>query len=209
MEPYISGKTLILFAHPALQKSRVNKVLATAVRDHSAVTFHDLYEEYPDYHIDIAREQELLEAHDVIVFQHPVFWYSIPSLLKEWLDQVFEHGWAYGREGNALAGKTLLSVMTTGAREDAYLGGEKSHTIRELMAPIEAMASLCGMVYPPPFVVHGAHLMTAETMEKHAADYLRVIDAISLGCIDFAKAKSLPRLNMDLDNLIAKPSKQP
>ncbi len=85
---------LVLFAHPAFHKSRVNRVLTRFVKETEGVTFHDLYEAYPDFHIDVAREQALLVRHDVIVFHHPFFWYSTPAILKEWQDLVLEHGWA-------------------------------------------------------------------------------------------------------------------
>ena len=72
--PQSPSRILVLFAHPALEKSRVNRRLVQAVRDLDGVTLHDLYEAYPDLDIDVAREQELLTLHDVIVFQHPFYW---------------------------------------------------------------------------------------------------------------------------------------
>jgi glutathione-regulated potassium-efflux system ancillary protein KefG len=100
---------LILFAHPALQKSRVNRHLVLSVKDIHGVTFHDLYEAYPDFHIDVKKEQQLLVDNDIIIFQHPLFWFNMPALLKEWEDLVLEHGWAYGKDGNALRGMDYLS----------------------------------------------------------------------------------------------------
>ena len=79
-------KVLILFAHPALEKSRVNRRLIEAVKTLDGVTFHDLYQLYPDLDIDVAREQALLTEHDVVVMQHPLYWYSTPAMLKEWQD---------------------------------------------------------------------------------------------------------------------------
>jgi len=58
-------KILILFAHPAIRRSQVNRRLAEAVRDLDRVTVHDLYESYPDLDIDVPREQTLLAEHDV------------------------------------------------------------------------------------------------------------------------------------------------
>jgi len=98
---------LVLFAHPALEKSRVNRRLAAAVADLPGVTLHDLYEAYPDFDVDVKREQDLLVAHDVLVVQHPFYWYSTPALVKQWEDLVLEHGWAYGtaaRRSGASAG---------------------------------------------------------------------------------------------------------
>ena len=61
-------KVLILFAHPAFQKSRANRHLVDAVQNLDGVTFRDLYELYPDFNIQVAKEQQLLLDHDVIVF---------------------------------------------------------------------------------------------------------------------------------------------
>jgi putative NADPH-quinone reductase len=111
---------LIQFAHPALRKSQTNRYLLEAVRNLENVTINDLYEEYPDFDIDVRREQGLLLAHDVIVFQHPFYWYSTPALLKQWLDLVLEYGFAYGRGGTRLQGKAFLTATTAGGPEDAY-----------------------------------------------------------------------------------------
>ena len=174
-------RILILFAHPALEKSRVNRRLAAAVESLPGVTFHDLYEAYPDFDIDIRREQALLEAHDLLVLQHPFFWYSVPPFLKQWIDLVLEHGWAYGSEGTALGGKRVLSAISTGGGEEAYrAGGHNRFTMRELLAPIEQTFVLCGMEYLPPFVAHGAHGMTAEQIDLRRR-YRRMIEALREG----------------------------
>ena len=197
------NRILILFAHPALQKSRVNSVLCAQVKNLPGVVFHDLYEAYPDFDIDVAREQELLKRNDVFVLQHPFFWYSTPSILKEWQDLVLEHGWAYGSKGTALRGKKLLNALTTGGRESAYQkDGLARFTIRQLLAPIEQTAYLCGMEFLPPFVIHGTHRMQPDAVERHALDYRRLIEALRDGQLDIEAAQNVPRLNLDLDSII-------
>jgi glutathione-regulated potassium-efflux system ancillary protein KefG len=199
----MGSSVLILFAHPALERSRVNRHLIAAVRDLEAVTFHDLYEVYPELDIDVRREQELLLAHDVVVMQHPLFWYSTPAILKEWMDLVLEHGWAYGRGGTALRGKQLLSVITTGGREDAYQpDGHNRFTIRQLLAPLEQTANLCGMEPLPPFVVHGTHGLAEGEIKRHAADYRRALIGLRDGLLDLEHARARPRLNSDLDAVL-------
>ena len=194
---------LILFAHPALEKSRINRRLAEAVWGLEGTTFHDLYEAYPEFDVDIRREQRLLEEHDIVVLQHPFFWYSSPPLVKQWQDLVLEHGWAYGSQGTALAGKRVLSVVTTGGREDAYRpDGHNRFTMRQLLAPLEQTFVLCGMEYLPPFVVHGAHGMTADEIRGHARDYRRTLEALRDGTLDLEAARRAPRLNLHLDELI-------
>src|SRR5882757_8032391 len=100
-----SAKILLIFAHPAYQRSRTNRAMIEVARGMPEVRIHDLYEEYPTFQIDACREQGLLREHDVIVFQHPFYWYSCPALLKEWLDLVLEYNFAYGDYGTELSGK--------------------------------------------------------------------------------------------------------
>lgn len=194
---------LILFAHPALQKSRINKHLIVQVQNLDGVTFHDLYEEYPELDIDVAREQELMEAHEVIVFQHPFYWYSTPAMLKEYQDLVLEHGWAYGSKGTALRGKKMFNAITTGGAEIRYQKeGVHGHTILELLAPIAQTAWLCGMDYLPPFAVHGTHGMTPDQARDHAHDYHDLVIALRDGTLDLEAARGYPRLNSCLDAII-------
>jgi glutathione-regulated potassium-efflux system ancillary protein KefG len=175
-------RVLILFAHPAFEKSRVQRRLVEAVRDLPGVTFHDLYEAYPELDIDAKAEQRLLAEHGTIVFQHPLFWYSTPAILKEWQDIVLEHGWAYGSHGTALRGKRLLCAITAGGREAAYRrDGFNRFTMRELLAPIEQTAFLCGMEFLPPFVVHGTHAMNDDEIAARAAAWRRTVEGLRDG----------------------------
>ncbi len=172
----MSRPILVLFAHPSYEKSRTHRHLADAVRHLPGVTFHDLYEAYPDYDVDVAREQALLLAHHVIVFQHPFYWYSVPPLLKQWMDLVLEHGWAYGRDGTALRGKTWQVAITAGGRDAAYRAdGFNRYTFAEFLRPIEATARLCGMTFPDPWVVSGTHAMTADGLHAAATSYVALL----------------------------------
>jgi glutathione-regulated potassium-efflux system ancillary protein KefG len=196
-------KILILFAHPALEKSRVNKHLTDAVKDMDGVYFHDLYQVYPDLHIDIEREQELLAEHDIIIFHHPFFWYSTPAILKQWQDLVLEHGWAYGSQGNALQGKIFLNVITTGGAEIAYHTEGRNHfTVRQLLAPIEQTANLCKMIYLAPFLVHGTHSITTEEIVRYQDDYRELLAAFRESRIDIDLARRIDRINDPAVNVI-------
>ena len=107
-------RILVLLAHPAHRRSRANAALHDRGQAVEGVTLHDLYEAYPDFLIDVAASRRCCGGTTSIVFQHPVYWYSSPAILKEWQDLVLEHGWAYGRAGTALAGKPLLTAVTAG-----------------------------------------------------------------------------------------------
>lgn len=156
-------KVLLVFAHPAYERAKVNPALARAAMTMDGVSFHDLYETYPDFLIDVEAEQRRLVEHDVLVLQFPFFWYSVPALLKEWIDLVFLHGFAYGQGGTALAGKSLLCALTTGGEAKDYEpGGDNRFTVAEFLRPLEQTARLCGMRWAKPFVVHGSSIL-AET----------------------------------------------
>jgi glutathione-regulated potassium-efflux system ancillary protein KefG len=177
--------------------------LIAAVRGLDGVTVNDLYEAYPEFDVDVAREQRLLEQHEITIFQHPFYWYSMPAILKQWQDLVLEHGWAYGRDGHALEGKLLLIATTTGGGGEAYdEAGANRFTVRQLLAPIEQTARLCGMDFLPPFVVHGTHRLSEADIEGHAAEYRRAVEALRDDRIDLDAARSMPRLNSDLDRTI-------
>jgi glutathione-regulated potassium-efflux system ancillary protein KefG len=120
-------RVLVYFVHPTPHKSRLNSAMLQSLEGLEDVTVRKLYDLYPDFHIDIKTEQRLLVEHDVIVWQHPFYWYSAPPLLKEWIDLVLEHGFAFGHEGNALKGKKVLTVTTTGGRQEAYTEGGRNN----------------------------------------------------------------------------------
>ncbi len=172
-------RILVLLAHPAHRRSRVNAALRDAARATEGVTLHDLYETYPDFLIDVDHEQALLLRHDVVVFQHPIYWYSSPAILKEWQDLVLEHGFAYGRAGTALAGKTMLSAVTAGGSAAAYgPQGLNRHAIAEFLRPFEATARLCRMRWLPPFIVHGTHLLGRDELVRHADAYRALLEGL-------------------------------
>lgn len=178
-------KVLVLFAHPALHKSRVNRMLIEGLDQIEDLTFHDLYEAYPDFDIDVEREQAQLEAHDVIIFQFPLFWYSTPSLLKEWQDLVLQHGWAYGRAGNALKGKPFFCCITAGGPQESYtVGGFHDHTLNQLLTPLKQTARLCKMTYLPPFVVHGSHRLDEDGIKAQQKELRSLMMDLTQGNFD-------------------------
>lgn len=179
-----------------MQKSRVNKYLAEGLDKIEGVTFHDLYQAYPEFDIDVTREQQLLEDHDIIFFHHPFFWYSTPAILKEWQDLVLEHNWAYGKDGTALKNKMLLNVLTTGGRAEAYCKeGYNCYTVRQLLVPIEQTVKLCKMIYLPPYVVHGTHSITKEEINLHRENYHKIIELLRDEKLDPTRIRKFQYIN--------------
>jgi glutathione-regulated potassium-efflux system ancillary protein KefG len=200
-----SSRVLVLLAHPVLERSRVNARLIAGARTVEGVTVHDLYDAYPTLEIDVPREQELLLAHDVVVFQHPFYWYSVPAILKEWQDLVLEHGWAYGKDGKALRGKVTLNAVTTGGPAAAYRrDGANRFTVRELLAPWDGTAHLCGMRFLAPFVVHSSlRVVGDDDAADHVRAYARLLAALRDGTIDLERAAAAQNLRDELDDVLA------
>jgi len=169
---------VVLVAHPQIEHSRVNRALAAAAQQAGAavppghIAVRDLYALYPDYLIDVAAERALLASTRLLVWQHPIHWYSMPPLMKLWLDEVLGFGWAYGPGGTALAGIDLWLVASTGGTEDSYRpDGYNRYFFDAFLPPYEQTAALCGMRLLPPMLLHGAHRVTPAELAAHAGLY--------------------------------------
>lgn len=184
----------------------MNLPLFNTAQGVEGVTAVDLYAEYPDFSIDIDREQARLVAHDVIIFQHPLYWYSAPAILKEWQDLVLEHGFAYGLHGKALQGKVFLNALTTGARPEAYSAQGMNHAeLRSLLGPFEKTADLCGMRFLAPFVMFGAGRAREEDrVAVHRNAYDALLKALVADRFDLHKAAQANVLTDVLDDFMLK-----
>lgn len=190
------AKLLVLFAHPVLEKSRVHTRLLRHIQHLPDIYIHDLYESYPDLDIDVEREKKLLLDHDVIIFQHPFYWYSAPAIVKQWMDLVLEHNWAYGANGKMLVGKRVFNAISSGGKKEAYCStGNNRFTIPQLLAPFEQTAILCGMKYLPPFVVHGTHRLPEADMEMYAVQYEQLLLSLAHDRITEDEYKNVHYLN--------------
>ena len=180
---------LVLYAHPRPTRSVANRRLKRVAEGLSDVTVVDLYAEYPQHHIDIDREQARAEEADVLIFQHPVYWFSAPSLVKEWVDRVVTYGWALG-EREALRGKIYLHAVTTAASHGVFAQEVTGRAaLRAQFHPFEAMAGLCGMRYLPPFSLfrEAGRESRAERLDMHAGAYARLLRDLRDERIDLAQ----------------------
>ncbi|HXN14779.1 MAG TPA: glutathione-regulated potassium-efflux system oxidoreductase KefF [Usitatibacter sp.] len=169
---------VVIFAHPYPRHSRACAALLGAIGELPDLHVRSLYDLYPDFDVDAQAERAALEAADLVIWMHPLYWYSAPSLLKLWFEQVLTKGWAYGQGGAALAGKECLWVTTTGGDEKAYTQlGKHQHSFAAFVPVIEETARFCGMRWLEPFVVHGAHLVTDEALREIAARLRARLDA--------------------------------
>lgn len=171
---------VVIHAHPYPDRSRANRRLLAAIRDLPGVSVRSLYDLYPDLGVDARAEQRALSEAAVIVWQHPLFWYSVPGLLKLWFDKVLSRGWAYGEGAAALAGKRCLWAVTTGGPVESYAPGEThGRPFGDFTPPIEQTARFCGMVWEEPWILHGAHRVSDEILDGRATDYRRRLEGLS------------------------------
>ncbi|MDJ0627006.1 MAG: NAD(P)H-dependent oxidoreductase [Rhodobacter sp.] len=182
---------IVYFAHPGQRFSHVNSELLKVARGVDGITLVDMYAEYPRFDINIEREQKRLLAHDIILFQFPLFWYSTPSIIKEWQDLVLEHGFAYGAGGTRLQGKRLMLAITAAGPEDAYTpDGYQHHHLRTFLRPLEQTARLCKMHFLPPYVLYGAlKAPGAGRVAPHAEGYKRLLTGLRDGRFDEYQAE--------------------
>jgi glutathione-regulated potassium-efflux system ancillary protein KefG len=160
------------------------------------ITFHDLYEIYPDFNVNIEKEKKLLDENDIIIWHHPLYWYSSPPLLKQWIDMVLELGWAYGPGGNALTGKWIFNAITTGGPKEAYSrDGHNRFFLHEFLAMFNQTAHLCKMIYLPPFVVQGTHRLSEEQNQNSSRSYRQLLTGLSEGKWQLDTLKNLNFLN--------------
>ncbi|MBY6198552.1 glutathione-regulated potassium-efflux system ancillary protein KefG [Vibrio hangzhouensis] len=166
-----SPRVLVIYAHPEPQNSIANQVMLKRIQSLDNVTLRDLYALYPDFFIDVSAEHQLLLEHDVIVFQHPLYMYSCPSLLKEWIDRVLGKGFAFG-DDCALEGRHWRSVITTGGKESAFSqSGYNKYPLEQILQPFELTAALCKMHWIEPLVLYWSRRVDDLERYQHAELY--------------------------------------
>ena len=161
---------LIIYAHPYPDKSRVNQQMLKRASSHPDVVIRSLYALYPNFDIDVEAEQRAVEQAELVVLQHPMYWYSTPPLLKLWIDKVFTHGWAYGKGATVLKDKRLLWAVTTGGDQVHFQIGDYPD-FAALAQPLQATAIYCGMRWLEPVAVHGAYAAESEAQRAQIEHY--------------------------------------
>jgi glutathione-regulated potassium-efflux system ancillary protein KefG len=173
-------KILIIFAHPAISESKIHKKLLEGLAENDYITLHRIYDQYPDFLIDDEREKKLLEAHDIIVWQHPLYWFSGSALLKQWMDVVLRFNWAYGPEGNALKDKWIFNAISTGDSCDTFSEGRENQcSIHDYLRPYKQTALICKMKYLPPFWVDNSYRISDADIMKMKELYHKILKGLS------------------------------
>jgi putative NADPH-quinone reductase len=173
-------KVVVILAHPNLKTGSVsNACIINEIQGVPGVEVRDLMQMYPDFKIDVEAEQAALQSADIVIYQFPLYWFSSPAILKEWHDQVFTYGFAFGSTGGKLAGKELLLSVTVGGGEKNYDGA-----IKVILTPFEQTAKFCGLNYNDPLCVYGIMSMPGDdsglesvlsSSKEHAASLIEFI----------------------------------
>lgn len=190
-------KILHLVFHPNLGNSRVNRLWKALLEQSGKLSVsRDMYAEYPDYSIDIEKEQSLLVAHDRIVIQFPIYWWSMTPLLKKWLDDVFQYQFAYGSKGDKLKGKDLQIICSAGGQARNYSGFHMFATVPELLKPFQLTANLSQMNYAQPLYMFNSDACAIEEIERFGKKWVDVIaDPLRADGLQHANAKIHDELN--------------
>lgn len=171
---------LVILAHPYLDRSHANRALVRSLEGVEGVTVRSLYDLYPDFAIDAEAEREALTAASVVVWQHPIYWYTVPALLKLWFEKVLTHGWAWGRGGEALRGKRCLWVVTTGGDELDYRpAGIHKHDFEAFAPVVRQTAEFCRMIWLEPIVLHEARRCDPAELDATTERYRSRLTALA------------------------------
>jgi NAD(P)H dehydrogenase (quinone) len=116
---------------------------------------------------DIAAEQRKLLQADLLILQFPMWWFSMPAILKGWVDRVFAYGLAYGvgehserrwgdRYGEgSFKGKRAMLIVTTGGWAPHYSERGINGRMDDLLFPINhGILHYPGFDVLPPQVIY-------------------------------------------------------
>lgn len=172
-------KIAIQLVHSNYEESRINKALANAASTLENVTVYNLYEKYPDFKIDVAKEQEILLENDVIVFQFPLYWLSSPALLKQWFDASLTYNFAFGKEYK-LEGKKFAVATSSGSGKKEYeVTGMNKLPVEEFLNPFIGTANYTKMSYQEPFITYETYVLSDEQLEEICQDYIKYLKNLS------------------------------
>lgn len=109
---------------------------------------------------EVETELQKLAWCDILIWQFPLWWFSVPAVLKGWVDRVFAMGRAYGGgriyETGFFRGKRALLSLTTGGPAEAYEPGGLQGDLAGILRPIHrGMLQFTGFTVLAPQVVYG------------------------------------------------------
>jgi len=133
---------------------------------------------------EVAREQQRLLWSELVIFQFPLWWFSVPAIMKGWFDRVLAMGFAYGGgrwfEHGPLRPRRAMLAVTAGAPRERYVEGNIFGGIERVLYPLHVgVLNLVGLEVLPPFIAWAAARVSAETRAQYLADYARRLRTIA------------------------------
>ncbi len=217
---YKTKKILILFSHPNPSHSSVNLSMLKSLQSVENVTVVDLYADYPDFHISREKELKRLHEHDIVIFQFPLSWFYMPSILKEWQDVVLNMNTNSGN--NYLGFEEMEFFCSITIDLQRYHSGrlfKNTLKIKNILTPLEMMCDCIGMKYLPPYVLELPAMtnlnrdefyinLKKEEMLDHVSGYKCLIEAFSQEKVDMNLLSQLDKITSKSVSLIVKDLKQ-
>lgn len=169
-------KTLVIFAHPYFEYSTTSVELIKVYQDVENLTFKDLYEEFPDFHITPFRERKRIRAYERLVFHFPLIWFSIPPLLKLWIDEVFDMTWTMQTD-HPLQNKDAVIIVTIGGKEENYTeNGMYETTIKELLKSLTLSLKVNQIDVKELITIHDADDLTKEALLQYSEKITKTLN---------------------------------
>lgn len=125
---------------------------------------------------DIAAEIEKVKKADLIVFSFPLYWFSVPAILKGWIDRVLISGVCYGGlrfyDNGGLKGKKAMLAFTLGGREHMFGPGAIHGELDVMLRPVlRGTLAYVGLDVLPFFAAYHIPYLKPEAREKIMQDY--------------------------------------
>lgn len=125
---------------------------------------------------DVQAEIDKLMAADFLLLQFPFWWYSVPAMLKGWIDRVFAYGLAYdfGRtwDRGVFTGRRAMLSFTTSAPPTSSMPDGRNGDLERTLWPLHAgVLALCGYDVLKPFVAHAVRWVDQARREAILAEY--------------------------------------
>jgi len=155
----MKNKTLVIMAHSNPKDSKFNKVIQEALQEEETIIYKDIKSLYDNFNFDVKKEQQDIIDAQKIVFQFPLYWYTAPSILKQWVDDIFAYDFAFkyneAKEWEALAlvGKKFQMVVTLGGSKEEY--EEIGININNCLSSYSSTALVLGMEEQKPYLLYG------------------------------------------------------
>ena len=169
-------KTLVLFAHPYFEHSTTNVRLLESYKGLGNVTFRDLYEDYPDFHIQPFRERKRIVEYDRIIFHFPLIWFGLPPLLKLWIDEVFDMRWISEGQRNILSGKDALIITSVGGSEGNYsIDGKYKTTAESLLIGLQVSLDINHIELKKTHIIYNADNLDEKQLDVSCQEFAEIL----------------------------------